>query len=284
MQRILILGHTGKMGTALMNAFRDSPFEIVGKNRKHFDASNYKSVKGLMNDVKPFIVINSVAYLGIDPCEQNRELAYRVNSLYPYNLATLATHYRFLLVHFSSDAVFDGERTTYPYTEMDGLRPVNYYGITKAQGDWGVSQYARQYYIFRLSILFGPSHRGGQFVEKMLRWAKERDEIRIADDIIMSPSYSRDIAAEVKRLIEKRMPYGTYHLANKGTASLKELSEEIIQNLGLNVRVVGASHKDFPHIGRKNLCTPLSSWKIDTLRPWREAVKDYCLELQGKSS
>ncbi len=275
--KILLLGHTGKLGRSLMEVYQGQA--IIGKNSKDFDASDYRQVRQLIIDEKPEAVINAIAYLGIDPCEKNRELAFRLNTLFPYNLARYATQYRFLLVHFSTDAVFDGERTNYPYTEMDGMRPVNYYGMTKAQGDWAVEQHARQYYIFRLSVLFGKSDKN-QFVEKLLKWMKERPSIKVADDIIMSPSYSKDVAREVKRLIGIHMPWGTYHIVNKGRASLFDLAKEIGEQIGY-LDIDRASYQDFPFIGRKNLCTPLSSWKIDQLRPWQEAIKDYCQELKG---
>jgi len=274
-RRVLILGSSGKMGMALGEVFAKG-YEVVGKNSKDFDAGNFDVVKKIIEDTRPDIVINSVAFLGIDQCESDPQKAFLLNSLYPKLLASLSCEYRFLLVHFSTDAVFDDSKHDF-YVESDLPRPLNIYGFTKYGGDCFIQAVSKAYYIFRVSLLFGLSSRPTQFVEKMLDKIRNGAEaLRISGDIICSPTYSSDVAGEVLRVIEANYPAGIYHIANGGKASLYELMREISTNLKLNIKIEKASYKDFPFMGIKNTNTPLRSERIDALRPWQEAAKDYC--------
>jgi dTDP-4-dehydrorhamnose reductase len=278
-KRILLLGSTGKMGIALKDIF-NSGYSLIGKNSRDFDAFNFSQVQALIEKNKPDIVINTVALLGIDPCEKDPEKAFRLNTLYPKFLAELSKEKKFLLVHFSTDAVFNDEKRDF-YTESDNPHPLNIYGFTKYGGDCFIQALAQRYYIFRISLLFGETNKNTQFVEKMLERIKEGQRVlRVSDDIFSSPTYSKDVATEIRRIIESDCPFGIYHIANEGKASLCELMQEIIRNLGLSVKVEKASYKDFPHSGRKNTYTPLKSEKISLLRPWKDAVKEYCSNIK----
>ncbi len=278
MIKILLLGHTGKMGIALNQAFQKD-YLVVGKNSKDFEATDFKQVERMVKEVKPEIVINTVAMLGIDPCERDPQRAFLLNTLYPKFLAELSSKEKFLLVHFSTDAVFKDRKDGY-YTERDRPFPLNIYGFTKCGGDCFVQNIAQRYYIFRISLLFGPSKKNTQFVEKMLLKVKAGAmALRVANDIVCSPTYSYDVANKIKEIIEKEYPYGLYHLANKPKASLYELMKQIVSCLQLKIKVQKASYKDFKHSGKKNTYTPLSSIKVEPLRPWKEAVKEYCQKL-----
>jgi dTDP-4-dehydrorhamnose reductase len=264
MKKILLLGSTGKMGTAISRVFTD--YEIIGKNSKDFDAGNVDSVCDLIKQNPVDMVINCVAMLGIDVCEVDQLGANAVNSYYPRVLAKLSVELGFKLVHFSTDAVFDNTKQDY-YTELDKPNPINYYGLSKHRGDYTVQYIDYKYYIFRIPLLFGPTPKTTQFVEKMLA---KKGPIKVANDIICSPTYSLDVAREIKRIIETKLPYGLYHIANEGKASLYELIQEIV----LNKVVEPCSYKDFPYIGEKNTYTPLKSVKLPALRNWKEAVKE----------
>lgn len=277
-EKILLLGHTGKMGTALFDVLKND-YEVIGKNSKNFDAYDFSQVKEVIEEVSPDIVINTVAFLGIDPSEKEPEKAFKLNTLYPKLLAELSKEKGFFLIHFSTDAVFGNEKRDF-FTEKDRAHPLNMYGITKYGGDCFIQTIAERYYIFRISVLFGETQKNTQFVEKMLQRAKEGQKIlRISDDIILSPTYSRDIALEIKRIIENSYQSGLYHISNKGKASLYDLMYEIVENLNIDVKVERASYKDFPYVGIKNTFTPIKSEKIESLRSWEDAVKEYCSKI-----
>lgn len=274
-EKILLLGATGKMGLSLGSVL-DGAYNVVGKNSKDFDAANLREVESLIEDTRPDIVINTVAFLGIDPCEVQPNRALQMNTLYPKRLAELSKKMGFLLVHFSTDAVFNDQKGDF-YLETDRPEPVNLYGLTKFGGDCFIQSIAQRYYIFRIPILFGKSLKANQFVEKMLDRVRQGQKVlKISSDIYSSPTYSSDVADEVRRIIESSSSFGTYHIANDGKTSLYELIKEIIGNLGLRVKIEKASFRDFPYVGVKNTNTPLRSAKIKSLRPWREAVKAYC--------
>lgn len=281
LKKILLLGHTGKMGLALQEAFKKG-YALVCKNSKDFDASRFAEVRVLINEHKPDIVINTVAFLGIEPCEKEPQKAFVLNTLYPKLLAELSAKKGFLLAHFSTDAVFSDKREGF-CTEEDSACPVNIYGLTKFGGDCFIQAIAKKYYIIRISVLFGEAIKNSQFVEKMLERIKQGQKVlRISDDIILSPTYSRDVALQVRKILEGNFEFGLYHVANKGKASLCELMKEIVANLDLDVQVEPASHKDFPCVGLKNTCTPIRSIKLKSLRPWKEAVREYCQRLEGR--
>ncbi len=279
-KRILLLGSTGKMGLALHKIF-SSDYSVIGKNSKDFDALDFVQVRGLIEENKPDIVINTAAFLGIDPCEKEPEKAFRLNTLYPKLLAGLSGEYSFLLIHFSTDAVFNDEKKDF-YLEDDQPHPLNIYGFTKYGGDCFVQTLARRFYVFRVPLLFGETAKDTQFVEKMLLKVKKGERsLNISSDIVSSPTYSDDVAKEIKMIMEASYPFGIYHIANEGMASLYELMVEIVKNAYPEIVVKEASYKDFPFVGIKNTYTPIKSNKVASLRPWREAVKEYCNNLKA---
>jgi len=279
-KKVLLLGHTGKMGLALRMALAGD-YEVVGRSSKDFDAFDPAQTRQLVESEKPDIVINAVAFLGIDPCEKEPERALRLNALHPKLLAELSRQQGFLLVHFSTDSVFSDTGDA-ACTEADCPRPLNVYGLTKYGGDCFIQAAASRFYIFRLPVLFGEAAKDRQFVEKML--AKCRAGCRVlnvSDDIVSSPTYSRDAAEAIAGILASAPSFGVYHIANRGRASLFELMSEVVKNLGWEVEVKRASHKDFPSVGIKNTCTPMQSSKIPGLRPWKEAVKEYCAGIRA---
>ncbi len=271
------------MGIALTDVLAGD-YIITGKSSKNFDALDFNQVQNLIEENEPDIVINTVAFLGIDPCEQEPDKALQLNTLYPKFLAELSNKINFLLVHFSTDAVFSDSSGDF-YTENACPRPLNLYGLTKYGGDCFIHAIAKRYYLIRISVLFGETNKTTQFVEKMLQRIKEGEKsLSVSNDIIGSPSYSLDIARELRKIIENSLPFGLYHVANYGKASLYELMKEIVINLNLKVEVKKASYKDFPYLGIKNTYTPIKSEKISALRPWNDAVKEYCNNIILKGS
>ncbi|MBC8018524.1 MAG: NAD(P)-dependent oxidoreductase [Verrucomicrobia bacterium] len=278
--KILLLGSTGKMGTALREVFSGG-YTVVGTSRANLDATDFSRLRFLINEHEPDIVINTIAFLGIDACEREPEKAFRLNTLYPKSLAELANEKGFLLIHFSSDAVFNNEKQDF-HLESDPASPLNVYGLSKYGGDCFIRAIAERYYIIRVSLLFGQSTNSSQFVEKMLTRIRHGAVVlKIADDIVLSPSYTLDVALEVKRLLENSFPHGLYHVANQGNASLSELMTELVGSLHPGVVVESVSSTEYPSQGVKNSFTPIASEKLPPLRPWDEAVKAYCAALAG---
>jgi len=281
MDRVLMLGESGKLGRALREAF-EGDFEIHGRSTAGgFDAGDFAQVRAALTVIRPRFVINAVAHNGLEICEQDPERALRLNALLPRFLAECSARMGFRLIHFSSDAVFDGLRTSGAYRESDVPNPINTYGLTKYGGDCFIRAEARDYYIFRLSILAGDSARNPQFLERMILRARAGATLQVAQDIVCSPSYVRDIAAAVRRILESDQPSGLYHLANAGTVSLYDFVREVVDGLGLKVPVEAVPHTRFPGKARKNTFTPLASESLEPLRDWRAAMAEYCARLRG---
>jgi dTDP-4-dehydrorhamnose reductase len=273
MDKVLVLGHRGKLGHALMQAF-GADCQVEGRSRSdRFDAGDFAQVRTLLETTQPRIVANAIACTGLDACERDPQQAFQLNALLPGYLARCSREMGFLLLHFSSDAVFDGRKETGPYLESDRPMPVNVYGRSKLDGDCLVEAEALEYYIFRLSVLVGTSPRGPQFLERMINQARTGISPRVAHDIVCSPSYALDVADAVRAAVVSGRPFGLYHLANAGQASLWELVDEAVRCLGLNLPVLQVSHDVFPSIARKALVTPLGSERMESLRPWREALR-----------
>ncbi|WP_130471683.1 SDR family oxidoreductase [Candidatus Magnetaquicoccus inordinatus] len=280
--RILLLGHTGKMGLALQHAFAGLG-TVIGYNSTTLNAADPEAVAEVVRHNQPDLLINTIAFLGIDPCEKDPLLAQQINTLFPRQLAQLAAELNAVLIHFSTDAVFP-DLAEGAYTEEMCPQPINLYGASKWMGDCMVMHHAPRHYIFRLPLLFGPASKANQFMERMLSLLEQgRPQLRVAEDIISSPSYSRDLAAEVRRVYAERYPWGVYHLSNSGTGSLYELMHEVGKHLQIAEKIHPASYREFPSLGVKQTRTPLVSLKLPPLRPWQEAVAAYCQLLKGMS-
>lgn len=281
MKKILILGHTGKMGTALQRAYADN-HEVVTANSSHFDAARPEQVQALVESVNPDFLINAAAFVGVDACELDPVRAFQINTLFPKQLAELSQSVDFTLVHLSTDAVFADVNPGHYCTEEDMPQARNIYGFTKLGGEQMIQAISHKHYVFRLSVLFGPTPKNTQFVEKMLILARSgQDTLRISDDIISTPSYSQDLANHIRHMTDTTAPFGLYHLTNQGEASLYGLIREIFTHAGVTTNLEPASYRDFPSRGIKNLRTPMRSNKISPLRPWREAVHAYCQSMTG---
>ena len=274
-QRILILGHTGKLGHALIKVL-SKHHRVTGLNSTNFDARQLDLLKQTIASHAPDIVINSVAKVGIDPCELDPQDAFKLNTLLPKELARLSNECNYRLIHFSTDSVFDNRKEG-AYVESDPARPLNVYGATKYAGDCQIMAHASNYLILRIGVLFGPcAPDKPQFVEKMLALVNAGKTIRVSNDVLSTPCFSLDIAGKVARMISCETHSGLYHVANHGVASLYDLMLRILTILNLEQCIQAGSHEEFPAVGIKNTHTAIISERIDALRAWQDAVDEYC--------
>lgn len=270
-RRVLLLGHTGKLGRALDYAFRDAG-EVVRRNSADFDAAVPDVAAALVAEVAPTLVINAVAFQGLDACWAQPERALRINALFPRELACAAQRAGAAMIHFSTECVFGGMPGQGPYGETDMPAPLNIYGLSKFGGEAMVRAHVERHYVVRLPMLFGEDPRGQQFVERMVARARRGEPVAAATDVVTSPTYVVDAAACVRALWEDGRPWGTYHVANAGAASLHTFMQELLGGLGLGGVLRAASHAEFPQRDTKNTNTPLVSVLLPPLRPWQEAV------------
>ncbi len=254
--KILILGSTGKLGTALKKAY--SGEDVIGLSSKDVNLLGdgaLDKLRALLIMHSPAVVFNCAGLIGIDVCEDNPKDAFWMNAVIPQELSRWSNELLFSLVHFSTDAVFHNSQMGGRFTEQNQPRPVNVYGATKLAGEHLVMAENPNALIIRTSVLFGPTNSSPQFVEKMLALVDKQGFISVADDIICSPSYSIDVADRA-RLMVSNMDHGLYHVVNSSNkTSLYRLMTMMLPDSDVR----RGSHKDFPHTGRKNTDTPMLS-------------------------
>ncbi|OGC10073.1 hypothetical protein A3F86_03300 [candidate division WOR-1 bacterium RIFCSPLOWO2_12_FULL_45_9] len=282
--KILIIGSTGIVGSAFKRN-RTKSDTYFFEDHSTLEIKNRDQMLARLAETRPDVVINTAAYVGVNPCAEHQTEAYAVNAEAVRDLAEICKQLNICLAHLSTDAVFDGQKGD-SYTEEDAANPLNVYGKSKHAGDLFVEDICKKYYIFRLPILFGTrENKGNIFIEKMHKLAASgTTELLISDDVFSCPSFSDDLAREILRLIKAKLAHGLYHLKNEGKASLFEFASTFFAKLGLEINIKRAKAKDFAYYDKepKPLDTAIKSIKIKHLRPWEEAMDDFVVQFKNK--
>ncbi len=288
--KILLIGANGQLGSDLCIALQEN--DLTALTDKDIDITDIDSVFEACSKYKPQIVINTAAYVRVDDCEDNIDLAYKVNALGARNVAVAAQKAGAVLAHLSTDYVFgEDEKRMVPYTEFDPPAPISVYGHSKLAGENYVRHLCSRYFIVRTSALFGVAGsmgKGGNFIETMIKMAQEKDELRVVNDQVFSPTYAKDLANEIALLIDTKY-YGIFHITNSGVCSWYDFASEIVTLCGARARVVPISSRDYPQRARRPEYSVLSNYHLkllgmDDMRDWREALKDYMLARRGTHS
>ena len=280
--KILVTGADGQLGTDLCIALKNH--ELAPLTIQDGDIADLEFIKGRALKHRPDVIINTASFVRVDDCEDQRELAFRVNALGAKNVALAAHEINAKLVHISTDYVFGGETVTRstPYLEDDQPSPCNVYGASKQEGDGHVQSICKNHVIVRSSALFGTAGamgKGGNFVETMLKLSKEKPELRVVNDQVFSPTYTHDLALKIAQIIE--IPFtGIIHVTNRGACSWYEFAVEILRQAGLKTPVVSITSGQFPQRAKRPHYSVLGHGELqrlglDDLPPWQEALADY---------
>lgn len=268
------------LGTQLERVFRaDAQYEVVGWDRTEIDITQAQSAREKITAFKPDVIINAAAYNNVDKAEaDDKELAMKINGEAVETLAGIANDLGALLVHYSSDYVFAGDKKI-GYKEIDEPSPISVYGESKLAGE-KAARAARAYYLLRTSRLFGaPARSPGakkSFVDVMLSLAKEKKEFDLVDEEWSSPTYVVDLAKRTKEIIEAREPYGLYHVTNSGACTWYGFGGEVFKLAGLKDIVTRpVSSSAFPRPAKRPAYSELVSMKLHPMRLWQEALKEY---------
>lgn len=273
--KILLFGSTGMVGTAVEVVCQRKHIDCISLNHNDIDITDYFAVERIIDKYSPDAVVNSVAVIGINLCEDNPALAFEINAIAVYHLAKYAEHKEIILVQPSSHAVFDGLKDGY-YTEDDRPNPINVYSLTKYMAEVFTQKLCKRHYIIRFPTLFGPrKNKSLGFVDKVFEKIKKGEKLQIANDKIDSPTYTLDAVEQLIFLLEEKMPYGIYHLANSGKVSYYDFVKNLKDLLGNDVELSRAKDRDFPASGYKPLKTAMKSIKLPPLRPWEDALAEY---------
>ena len=230
MTRILLTGRTGQVGGELVNAL--APLgEVLACERSRLDLSDPASIIAAVREFNPAIIVNAAAYTAVDRAETESALAMAVNGAAPALLAEEARRLDALLVHYSTDYVFDGSKPE-AYTEDDTPGPLSEYGRSKLAGDRAVQASGAKHLILRTSWIYGAT--GKNFLVTIRRLAAERAELRVVNDQFGAPTWARDIATATRAILARAAqggaPSGIYNLSAQGRASWYEFAAAILEN------------------------------------------------------
>jgi dTDP-4-dehydrorhamnose reductase len=284
--KVLVTGASGQLGTDLCKVLGDS--ELIPLTHKDIEISDISLVKQVFGKCRPDIIINTAAYVRVDDCEDEKDRAFSVNALGARNVAVVAQELGARLVHISTDYVFGGPQPSTinhpprPYTEFDTPVPLSTYGRSKLTGESLARHFCLRHFIVRTSGLFGvagSSGKGGNFVETVLKLAGVREELRVVNDQVFSPTYTRDLARKIVQLMATEH-YGIFHITSKGACSWYEFTVEIFRLAGVKSRVTPVTSDQYPQKAKRPAYSVLDNYHLrllgmDDMRPWQEALKNY---------
>ncbi len=282
--KVVIVGANGQLGFDLVRVFKNTEHETYPLTRADIDITDFKLSDKVLKNIQPETVINCAAYVRVDEAEGCADKAFAVNALGARNIAQICKDMGSILVHISTDYVFDGRKTK-PYTEEDIPNPLNVYGNSKLAGEYFVRNMLEKHYIIRSSSLFGvagASGKGGNFVETMIKKAKNNEEIKVVDDMIMSPTYTKDAACMIKNLLIKKLPFGMYHVANSGKCSWYDFAKAIFEILDMEANLSRTKTNILQSKARRPMFSPIASAKIKKygleMKSWDASLKSYFLD------
>ncbi|MEQ1545165.1 dTDP-4-dehydrorhamnose reductase [Methyloglobulus sp.] len=274
--KILLTGATGQVGWELARTLLPLG-EVIAVNRTQADLADLTSLIAVIQHHKPDVIVNPAAYTAVDKAETEQALAFLINAEAPGVLAEEAKKIGALLVHYSTDYVFDGTKST-PYTETDSPNPINTYGQSKLAGEQVIQSVAGDYLILRTSWVYAA--RGNNFLKTILRLAAEREELKIVVDQIGSPTWARLIAETTAHIVRQAMTErrdnsfnsSLYHLTSIGDTSWHSFAEKIVdivheqEKIALKIRAI--------------LPIPTSNYPLPAQRPANSRLATNRLEQQ----
>ncbi|MBI4466876.1 MAG: dTDP-4-dehydrorhamnose reductase [Acidobacteria bacterium] len=282
--RVLLTGAGGQLAADLQSCLRSD--DLIPLPHAELDITNPAAVRAQMARHRPDCIINGAAYNRVDDAEDHPDEAFAVNAVGVELLARAAAAAGAVLVHFSTDYVFDGTKRT-PYVETDAPNPQSVYALSKRAGEIFVEQHCREYFLIRTCGLYGQAgnrSKGGNFVERMLRLAQEGKPLRVVNDQVLAPTSTRDLAEKLAPLIRTDR-YGLYHMTNTGECSWYEFAREAFGLAGLSADLRPVSSAEFGARARRPPYSVLDNAAyraagFPDFRPWQDALADYLKQRQ----
>ncbi len=277
MIKVLITGKNGQLGSELQElAHNYSTYNFVSVDREEMDLSNSEQILQVLNNEKPEIIISVGAYTAVDKAENDQELCNAVNNIAVKAIGEWAAENNAKVIHISTDYVFDGTSET-PLKETDATDPINVYGLTKLQGEQALAASGADYVIIRTAWVY--STYGANFVKTMMRLMNEREEIGVVADQTGTPTYARDLALAIMKVIEApEFVQGIYHYSNEGKISWHEFATAIKEIKGFSTKINAISSDAFPTPAKRPNFSLLDKTKIKEV--YQVAVPDWKKSLQ----
>jgi dTDP-4-dehydrorhamnose reductase len=280
--KIAVIGADGQVGQDACAEFDRHGDEVHGLNHLQLEITSEDSVQAVLAQIKPDVIVNTAAFHHVEHCEREPAKAFAINGCGARNVARAAAALDALLIHISTDYVFDGAKST-PYHEGDLPRPLNAYGNSKRAGEFFVRSKSPRHFVLRTSALYGKNPcraKGGlNFVELMRKLAREGKEIKVVDGEFVTPTATADLAKQIVKL-SRCDAFGLYHATAEGSCSWYAFASEIfaLTESDANLKIANAS--DFPaKVPRPQYSVlenaGLKSIGVNVFCPWQEGLKEY---------
>ena len=284
--RVAVIGANGQLGSDICHVYKQAGHDIRELNHDKIDITEFDKCFEVLKAINPDLVISTAAMHNVEICEENPEKSFLVNGIGARNLALLSKEIQIPLVHFSTDYIFDGQKES-PYFEDDLPIPLNVYGNTKLSGEIFLRNIADSFFIVRVSGLYGKAAcraKGGlNFVQLMLKLANEKDEIRVVDDEVLSPTYTISVAEQLERLTQTDK-YGVYHMVSEGSCSWYEFAKKIFELAEIDIELNVAHPDEFPvKVPRPKYSVlrnrNLEAEGLNIMPHWVEGLRRYLMSL-----
>ena len=278
--RIAIIGANGQLGTDLVEVL-SKDHEVKGLTHADIEITDIESVRTVISSIKPDIILNTAAYHIVPEAEKFPDKAFLINGTAVLNLAKTCQENGTRLLHYSTDYVFDGHKQK-PYNEDDRPNPLNVYANTKLSGEYFALNYCDTSYVVRVSGIYGKipcRAKGGNFITTMIKLAKEKPEVRVVNDEVLTPTPTYHIALNTAALINTDA-YGLYHMSCEGEVSWYEFARTIWDTLKLDTPLFPASVKDFPLVVKRPFYSVLENGNLKSksiykMPHWREGLIEF---------
>lgn len=278
---ILLIGARGQLGRDLVATGREAGHSILTRTHAELDVRDAAALERAVGEERPEAVISTAAFHHVETCERQPEEAFATNAFGALNLARACQRHGAMLMHFSTDYVFDGQQRT-PYQETDRPRPLNAYGMSKLAGEYLLAANCQRHFIVRTTGLYGvagSAGKGGNFVETMLKKAAAGEAIRVVHDQVLTPTYTVDLAAAAIELLASER-FGLYHGTNEGQCSWFEFAAQIFALAGLRPDLKPVDSATFASSVRRPAYSVLAKEGLRAaglapMPPWEEALARY---------
>ena len=281
--KVLITGANGQLGQDVQKLFRKESIDYIAAGSKTLDISDLKAVSQFFANNPVDVVVNCAAYNTVDLAETEWRKAFAINGLGVRNLAIAANKTGALLLHYSSDYVFDGLSGN-PYTVVDLPNPVSNYGRSKLLGEQYIRDLADQFILIRTSWVFGAGNEN--FPKKIISWSIDKAELKVVTDQVSSPTYTVDLAQTTLDLIKKEA-FGLYHISNSGYCSRYEWATYILELIGWEGNLVPAISEEFVTAAKRPPFSALDNFGLQetigiNLPDWQDATRRFLKEMEFK--
>jgi dTDP-4-dehydrorhamnose reductase len=281
--KILIAGANGQLAREFQKALENYSYTVVALDKESLDISDLNVTAETFSKHNPDIVLNCAAYNFVDKAEEDFDTAYKVNASGVRNLAVACKKNNALLVHYSTDYIFDGTKEDF-YTEEDEPNPINNYGKSKLLGEKFLTEETDKFLLFRVSWVFGEGKQN--FLYKLSELGKKNRVLRVVYDQISAPTFTKDIVILTMLAIDKGLR-GVYHLTNSGYASRYEVARYFIERLGWDNLTLPVNSDYFPSPAKRPYFSAMSNLKLSknldvNIPDWKMGIDRYVEEMFEK--